>query len=145
MVISFSAVCFTTFWQGVGGGERNLLFMLGMWFPNASKFFSYIWFPLESLMAHLFTAGYFPGQIPLRLKNTVCERWVKETFSYTKKLFTYYPLFFPHFFLKVKRPFSGHICRKLRSSGRRLSEWKLFCSPDSRSRCAICFRSTKEA
>lgn len=62
---------FYSFWVRQGG-ERNLLFLLGMWFSNACKFFSYVWFPLESLMALLFTAGYFPCQIsPLKF-------WLKK-------------------------------------------------------------------
>lgn len=84
------------------GREWNLLFMLGMWFSNTCKFLSFIWFPLESWIALLFAASYFPCQIlPLELwlKNTSFKRKVKKTLQYVKKLF----IILPGFLLFLKK------------------------------------------
>lgn len=148
MVISFSAVCFMAF--GVQQGrERNLLFMLGMWFSNACKFLSYIWFPLESLIALLFAANYFPCQIlpsELWLKKYNFQKKSQENISVCEKLIYYPAFFFPilkNYFLKEKRLFSGCNCRQLRSAWRILWECKVSYSPGSSCCCIIGFRTKR--
>lgn len=142
MVISFSAVRFMTLWQGAGGEERNLLFMLSVWFSNACRFFSYVWFPLESLMTQLFTAGYLPCQISpskLWLKNAIYERWDKETFSYTKRIFTLFFCFF--LFPKREKTFSRPHLQKAKEDYQNGN-----CSAALTLEVTVlCFSSTKEA